>query len=157
KEIPDFIQALERPSLEDPGTAATMMLRFPAGFRLNYDDPPLDPVTRLLICRFPGNPNVRWDFTRESYWDMNDRTRGERNDSCVTVYWPELMMAPQSKRAMAISYGLGKISGDGHLEQSKLALTFNPKPTPGSDFTITAWIKNPRDDQQVALNLPAGM
>jgi hypothetical protein len=110
-----------------------------------------------LICRFPGNPDVRWDFSKDSFWDMNDRSRGEHNDSCVTVYWPEIDMPAHSKRAMAITYGLGRIAGDSRLEPAQLALTFNPKPTPGSDFTITAWIKNPHNGQQVTLNVPDGM
>jgi RNA polymerase sigma factor (sigma-70 family) len=155
-DIPDFIQALERPSLERPGTTATMMLRFPAGFRLKSDHPPLDPIVRLVICRFPGDPNVRWDFTRDAFWDMNDPTKGPA-DSCVTLYWPEELMRANTRRAMAFSYGLGHISSEGAMQPSKLALTFNPKPTPGSEFTVTAWIKDPHQGQQVTLNLPRGM
>jgi RNA polymerase sigma factor (sigma-70 family) len=154
--IPAFIQALERPNLEDPGTTATMMLKFPPGFRLRKDDPPLDPIVRLVICRFPGDPNVRWDFTADRFWDMDDPARGPK-DSCVTLYWPETIMRPHSKRALAFSYGLGRISSDGAVRASKLALTFNPKPTPGSEFTVTAWIKDPRQGQQVTVNLPTGM
>jgi hypothetical protein len=154
KDIPDFIQALERPNLGDPGTTATMVLKFPPDFRLNSTDPALDPIVRMVICRFPGNPEVRWDFTKEAFWDMNDKSKGERNDSCVTLYWPKRKMERKEKRAMAFSYGLGKISGDGMKSNTKLALTYNPKPTAGSEFTITAWVKNPVPNQTVTLELP---
>jgi hypothetical protein len=154
KEIPDFIQALERPNLEDPGTTATMVLKFPQDFRLSSNDPQLDPIVRMVISRFPGNPEVRWDYTKDSFWDMNDKTKGERNDSCVALYWEDRKMAASEKRAFAFSYGLGKISGDGMKKGSKLALTYNPKPTAGSEFTVTAWLKNPDQGQQVHLEIP---
>jgi hypothetical protein len=155
KQVPEFIQALERPDLNDPGTVATMVLKFPGDFRFNSADPPLDPITRLVICRFPGNPEVRWDFTKEAFWDMDDKTRGDQDDSCVTLYWPEVTMAPNTKRALAFSYGLGKV----HVgpQGGSLALTAPGKPTPGGQFTVTAWIKNPKVGQTVTLELPAGM
>ena len=85
---------------------------------------------------------------------MNDKTKGEQNDSCVALYWEERKMAAQEKRAFAFSYGLGKISGDGMKKGTKLALTYNPKPTAGSEFTVTAWLKNPEQGQAVSLEVP---
>jgi hypothetical protein len=154
KQVPEFIQALERPDLNDPGTVATMVLKFPGEFRLNNSkEPPLDPITRLVICRFPGNPEVRWDF---EHFDMNDKKKGEQNDSCVTLYWPEEIMPAHTKRAMAFSYGLGRIdvgsSGNGGL-----ALTAPAKPYTGGTFAVTAWVRNPQPGQQVTLELPTGM
>jgi hypothetical protein len=156
KDIPDFIQALEKPNLADPGTTATMVLKFPADFKVNSGDPILDPIVRMVICRFPGNPEIRWDFTKEFFWDMNDKSKGERNDSCVTLYWEERMMPPKTKRAMAFTYGLGKISVD-PSGGGQLALTYAPKPSLGSEFTVTAWVKNPTGGQSVTLELPKEM
>ena len=152
KEIPEFLQALERPNLADPGTVATMVLKFPSDFRFDSADPPLDPITRLVICRFPGNPEVRWNFMQ---WNMNDRAHGEQDDSCVTLYWPEEVMAAKTRRALAFSYGLGRVDcgcgGDGAGPDGP------GKPAPGGTFAITAWVKNPTPGQQVTLDLPAGM
>src|SRR5262245_48387011 len=64
KDIPDFIQALERPNLADPGTTATMILKLPSDVKISPEDPELDPITRMVICRWPGNPEERWDFTK---------------------------------------------------------------------------------------------
>jgi hypothetical protein len=155
KEIPSYIMALERADLNDPGTAATMVLKFPGDFRLNSADPPLDPITRLVICRFPGNPEVRWDFTKEAFWDMDARVHGSEPDSCVTLYWPEITMPAHTRRALAFSYGLGKVSGAGG--DGRLALTAPGKPAVGGQFSVTAWVKQPTPGQNVTLELPAGM
>jgi hypothetical protein len=152
KDIPEFIQALERPNLADAGTKATMVLKFADGFRLSSNDPPLDPIVRLIICRFPGNPEIRWDVPQ---WDMNDKARGEQNDSCVLLYWPEQVMPPHTARTMAFTYGLGSISPVG--PDASLALYTAAKPKPGSTFTVSAWVKNPRLGQSVMLHLPAQM
>src|SRR5262249_20972931 len=108
-------------------------------------------------CRFPGNPEVRWDFARpplNAFWNMDDKTKGEQNDSCVTLYWPEEVMPARTKRAMAFSYGLGRFGLD--PSQSALRLTVPGKPVPGREFSVIAWVKNPQG-QQVTLELPAGM
>lgn len=157
KDIPDFIQALERPNLSDPGTTATMILKLPTDVKINPEDPELSPITRMVICRWPGNPEERWDFTKTKFWDMNDKAQGDKNDSCVTLYWEAQNMGPGNKRAMAFTYGLGKISGIDGDKNAQLALTYAPKPPPGGQFTITAWVKNPSQGQKVKLALPDGM
>lgn len=157
KDIPDFIQALERPNLSDPGTTATMILKLPTDVRMNPEDPELDPITRMVICRWPGSPEERWDFTKTKFWDMNDKAQGEKNDSCVTLYWETRTMGPGTKRAMAFTYGLGKLSGADGEKNAQLALTYAPKPPPGGLFTVTAWVKNPAQGQKIKLALPDGM
>lgn len=155
--IPDFIQALERPNLSDPGTTATMVLKLPADMKISPEDPELDPIDRMLICRWPGNPEERWDFTQTKFWDMDDKTKGENNDSCVTVYWEARTIESGAKRAMAFTYGMGKISGIDGDKNAQLALTYAPKPPPGGQFTVMAWVKNPAEGQKVKLALPYGM
>lgn len=157
KDIPDFIQALERPNLADPGTTATMILKLPSDVKISPEDPELDPITRMVICRWPGNPEERWDFTKTKFWDMNDKAQGEKNDSCVTLYWDTRVMGPGTKRAMAFTYGMGKISGLDGDKNAQLALTYAPKPPPGGSCTVTAWVKNPSQGQKVKIDLPAGM
>ncbi|MGE3805614.1 MAG: hypothetical protein AB7K24_13140, partial [Gemmataceae bacterium] len=157
KDIPDYIQALENPDLGNPGTIANCALKLPAGVRLKPGDPELEPVTRLVISRFPGNPEIRWDFVRDGkFWDMNDKSKGMENDSCITAYWDYRPMVPKEKRAMAITYGLGKISSLGKTN-SKLALTWGGQAQPGKQITVTAWLKDAVPNQRVRLALPAGM
>jgi hypothetical protein len=138
-QIPAFIQALERPDLKDPGTVATLAMKLPAGLRLASSDPPLDPVARAVIGGFPRDPMVRWDVPVEQLG----------KNACVTLYWPQQNMPAKSKRAMAFTYGLGKLSGD-----DRLALSCAPPPAPGGQFAVIGWLKGADDGQEVVLTLP---
>src|SRR5260370_15647307 len=62
-------------------------------------------------------------------------------------------MSPGEKREMAFTYGLGKISVEGG-EGQKLGLTAGGSLRPGGEFTVTAYVKNPRQGQKVKLFLP---
>jgi hypothetical protein len=141
KEIPDFIQALERSDLRDPGTIAQMGLKLSG----------VEPIESLLICRWPDNSERRWSWPPAA---MNDPP--ERKDSCVTLYWAEQEMAPQSKRQMAFTYGLGSLSSVGS-GNTQLSLTTGGSFQPGGVFTVTAYVKNPQEGQKVALELPRGL
>ncbi|GIW79956.1 MAG: hypothetical protein KatS3mg105_1763 [Gemmatales bacterium] len=162
KDIPDFIQALENPDISNPGTVAVMVLKLPKDIRLNPGDPPLEPVSRLVISRWPGNPDVNYDYTKPfagnepKFWDMNDLSRGKNPDSCVAVFWDKMRMPPKTRRAMAVTYGLGKVFG---IDQSGggLGLTYRPNPTPGGEFSVTAYIRDARAGQEVNLVLPDKM
>jgi hypothetical protein len=145
-EIPAYILALERSELTDPGTIAQMGLKLP-GFKLQDEDPELDPIDRLVICRWPGKW-VRWD------WDFRPMNEDPENkDSCAVVYWPELEMAPGTKRAMAFTYGLGQITSTG--SEGSLGLTVGSSSIrPDKEFTVTAYVKNPEPGQKVKINLP---
>jgi hypothetical protein len=147
KEIPDYIQALERPSLKDPGTVAQIGLKLP-GFRLRADDPDPDPMESLLICRWPGNSEELWDWTPKP---MNDPP--DKKDSCVTMYWATERMSPHGKRSMVFTYGLGTLSSS----SAQLALTVGGAFRPGGTFTVTAYVKSPQDGQRVRIELPPGL
>ncbi|MGE3803167.1 MAG: hypothetical protein AB7K24_00685, partial [Gemmataceae bacterium] len=158
-DLPDFIQALEKPDLAQPGTVVQVGLKLPAGYRLERGDPPLDPITRLLICRYPGNPDVGWDFTKEGrFWGMTDRSHGPDDDSCVTLYWDERPMKPKEKRAFAFTYGLGKVNREADRPaDTQLALTYGGLPMAGAEFTVAAWLKNVAQGQPVRIYLPNGL
>ena len=153
KKIPDYIQALERSDLKDPGTVAHMGLKL-QGIKIQPDDPELDKLQRLVICRWPGS-DKKWQW---DYRPMNESAPGEPadKDSCVVLYWPEETMAPDAKRAMAFTYGLGLISSVGS-GNSKLSLTAGGSFQPGKVFTVTAYVKDPEAGQKVKLLLPRGL
>src|SRR5262249_19580582 len=98
--IPDYVQALEYPSLEDPGTVAHLGLR---GFRLPGVE--LESVEQLVICRWPTS-NTKWKW---EYKAMDDPP-GEKKDSCVALYWPYKPLDPGKTREMAFTYGLNRIA-----------------------------------------------
>jgi predicted Ser/Thr protein kinase len=143
KDIPDYIQALERPALNNPGTVAHIGLNLP-----NYE-----PLDRMIICHWPGNKEIKWDI--EPVESM--QTDAGKPDSCVVLYWPYQMMNDGEVRKMAFTYGLNAISGaSGGGGDGKIALTTGGSTRPGREFTVTSYVKEPREGQVVKLILPAG-
>jgi hypothetical protein len=147
KEIPDFIQALERPDFNDPGTVAHVGLK-----GLQLPGAALDPIVRVMVCQYPNNPNQKWDF------DLKEvgRDGGTIDDSCLVLYWAEAPMNPGETREMAFSYGLNAISA-AEGGESPLALTAGGSFQTGGEFTVTAYVRRPRSGQKVTLHLPAGL
>jgi hypothetical protein len=141
KQIPDYVEALERPDLKDPGTVARLGLK---GLKLPGID--LEPIHSMTICRWPGS-TVLWELSEKEKQPIDD-------DSCVFLYWAERPMAPREVRHMAFTYGLGTISVSG---ANTLGLTAGGSFRPGGVFTVTAYVKNPTERQKVKLALPAGL
>jgi hypothetical protein len=140
RDIPDYVQALERGDLQDPGTVAQLGLKLPE----------YEPLDRLIICRWPGNKDMRWDIDNL----MGMRQGDDKPDSCVVLYWPYRTMAPGEVRRMAFTYGLGSVGAGGG--NGTLALTTGGSTRPGREFTVTAYVKEPKDGQVVRLILPDG-
>jgi len=147
--VPDFIQALERPSLENPGTVAHLTLRL--GGRL-------DPPDRVTLGRWinqlqwkPGEePHVDWLFP---VLPMRDNVG--QGDSGVVLYWDAKELPPKGHREMGFAYGLGHVSsGEGG---GKLGLTVGGSFLPGEEFTVTAYVNEPLPRQTVSLELPRGL
>jgi hypothetical protein len=152
KEIPDYIEALERPDPSDPGTVAHLGLK---GIVLPKME--LEPVVRMLICRWPGS-EIRWELEKDRIRSIEGE-KGEDGDSCVFLYWPYREMAPKEVRYMAFTYGLGKMSPSSGDSGSKtqLALTTGGSFQPGGVFTVTAYVKGAEEGQKIKLDLPSGL
>jgi hypothetical protein len=148
KEIPDYIEALEHPDPANPGTIAHMGLKLPS-VRVQPKDPDPEPLEKLVICRWPDTSEKRWDW---EYKPMNEPP--EKKDSCVVLYWEDGPMEPGARRAMAFTYGLGRISSSG---DSKLGITVGGSFQPGRLFTVTAYVKDPVEGQKIKLRLPGGL
>jgi hypothetical protein len=144
REIPDYIEALERPDPRDPGTVAHLGL---AG--IHVPGITFEPIDRVVIRSFPGW-NFRWDepMTKEEQLKPIE-------DSCVFLYWAERTMRPGDTRHMAFSYGLNAISAPD--EGGNLALTAGGSFVVDHDFTVTAYVKNPRPGEKVKLSVPEGL
>jgi hypothetical protein len=144
KEIPDYVEALEHADLLNPGTVAHLGLK---GLRAP-DRHGLEPILSMRICRYPQNSEVRWD------WDPEPINKNpEKKDSCVVLYWAYDDMNPGHVREMAFTYGLNAVSsGDGQI-----GLTVGGSFKPGGEFTVTAYVKDPKPGQKVKLDLPSGL
>jgi hypothetical protein len=144
-QVPDSIQALERPDLQDPGAVAHLGLKLP-GFKLNPTDPDLDPLERLVLCRWQDS-DVRWD------WDFKPINDGPQDrSSCVVLYWPVKSMDPGSQRTMAFTYGLGRVTS---LKSGGMELSLDHPPVrPGQTFVVTVRIPDAPPGQPTFLHLP---
>jgi hypothetical protein len=149
KEIPEYIQALEHPDLNDPGTVAHMGLK---GFKLANVH--LEPIDRLVICRWPDS-HAPWDW---DYKSIDDEASGGRagKDSCVVLYWDPQTLEAGTRLDMAFTYGLNRIAATG--KGSTLGLTVGGSFLVNGEFRLTAYIKNPEAGQHVKLEpLPDGL
>lgn len=143
KGMPDYIEALEKNDIKDPGTVAQIGLKV-AGAE--------DPI-KLVICR---HPEIKHGFNAKWEWEimaMNEPA-GASPDSCVVIYWPEEMLKSGETRTMAYTYGLGTVTSAGGGE-GKVALSLGGQFQPGRTFTVTAYVKDATDGQKLTLRLPA--
>jgi hypothetical protein len=146
KEIPDYVQALEREDLANPGTVAHLGLK---GLRIPDSGVALEAPESMLICRYPGNPEVKWDWEPEPI-DQDPN----RKDSCVALYWTVSAMNPGERREMAFTYGLNAVSSS---SGGQLGLTTGGSFKPGGEFTVTAYVKNPQEGQKAKIALSKGL
>lgn len=162
--VPDFIQALERDDLRDPGTVAYLQFRIGT----NVEAP-----SRVLLGGWPnpvlrdmGVPEARAQLTG---WDVPfisikerirvDRNRRretvEANDSAVTMYWGEQRLEAGKSRVVGFTYGLGSV--DTRESGGHLLLTVGGRLVPKVEFTLTALVHDPKADEKLTLELPAGL
>jgi serine/threonine-protein kinase len=145
-DIPDFLQALERPSLREPGIVAQLGLR---------PGDKLEAPTRVSITRWPG-PRPSWDVKLQSMKDqlvVGDKSyRGP--DSAVVLYWDERLMAADEKREVGFTYGLGRVESAG---EGRLGLAVGGSFVPGEVFDVLAYVADPGPGETVQLVLPEGL
>jgi hypothetical protein len=150
EQVPDFIQALERGDLTNPGTVAHVRFRPGGG---------LEAPDRVTLGAWPNlrlagrDPRCRQEKT---LWDVPVLPIKSipPGDSAVVMYWNEKPLSPGGSREVGFTYGLGSVSS--HEGGGRLGLTAGGSFTPGGEFTLTAYVSNPVPDQTVTLELPAG-
>jgi hypothetical protein len=138
KDVPDFIQALERPNLKNPGTIAHMTLKPGAG---------IEPASRVSLTQWPGGGGL---FGGGGAWNVPVINMG--NDSAVVLYWPEKSLKAGEMRTIGFAYGLGTVASN-----DKLGVTLGGSFEPGQNFTVSAYVENPIAGQTLKLELPAGL
>jgi hypothetical protein len=157
--VPDFIQALEKEDLANPGTIAHIQFNLGNG---------LEPPTRVTLGAYP-NPRLINIYGRQALpcrqektlWDvpvfdiktLTDPPNKD-GDSAVVLYWDPRFLAPGKTREVGFSYGLGGVAGK--KGGGQLALTVGGSFKAGDEFTATAYVNNPSPGQTVTLTLPDG-
>jgi hypothetical protein len=133
--IPDFIQALEQPSLQNPGTVAHLSLKLGSK---------IEAPQRVSLTHWPG-PITMWDVPLAPL----------SGDSAVVLYWNEKMLKPGDKREMGFEYGLGSVASTD--PGGKLGITLGGSFEPGEAFAVTAYVQNPTKGQTLTLEVPDGL
>jgi hypothetical protein len=149
-EIPDFIQARERESLEDSGTVVQV------GLKVEGHDRP----DRVTLGVYP-NPDLRRRFggrfdQEKTPWDVPFQSMNVLTppDSCIAIYWDEKPLQPNESRTVGFTYGLGHIAAS--QGGGQLALTAGGAFVPEGEITVTAYVKEPVRGQTLTLTVPPG-
>lgn len=139
EDVPDFVQALEFPNLQNPGTVGLMTLKL-GKFAGEVDAP-----SRVSLTGWPNLQNPPWEI----------QVRHMGIDSAVAIYWnADKTLKPGERRIVGFAYGLGQLAaGEG---TGKLGLTVNGNFTPGGTFTVTTYVSKPAPNQTLSLDIPAG-
>ncbi len=149
KDVPAFLQALEREDLAHPGTVAHLKLRLgdrePPG-RVTLGAWPDDNL-QLLLGNVPQARGVN------TLWDVPVRSMKTLfpYDSAVVLYWDDKPLPPEGKREVGCAYGLGSVAAS-----AKLLLTIDGSFKPGGELTVTALVNNPAEGEKVTLTVPGG-
>jgi hypothetical protein len=139
--VPDFIQALERQDLANPGTIAQIGLRLQG----------MPPPDRVQLSAWPDNRLGGACKDNGTLWTVPLHPIHQLNDSAVVLYWEPRPLLPGQSREMAFTYGLGQVAG-----KSDLALTVGGSFVPGGEFTLTAYVRDPKRNENLSLELPPG-
>jgi hypothetical protein len=151
EDVPDFVTALERDDVKNPGTVAHITLKAAGG---------LEPPSRVTLGAWPDGNLWKLDhlaMKQDTLWDvpvlsMRDEAL-DRPDSAVTIYWDPRELKAGEKRVVGFAYGLGEVSGSDNGSLG-LALSGNRESfVDGGEFTLTAYVKDPRDKQTATLTL----
>ena len=151
KKIPDFLQALEKPDLADPGTIAHLRLK------LENLEPPArvtlgawpDEKLRVLVRKNADGPLTLWDVP------MLPMKSLDPNDSAITIYWQEQILKPGTQREVGFEYGLWNLASQG----SQLAATVDGAFRPDGELTVIAYVNRSAQANKagtVTLTLPEG-
>jgi hypothetical protein len=135
KTLPDYVQMLERPDLQNPGFVSHLTLNL--GSNLEKPD-------RVVLTRHGAGLGA---------WDM--AAIMAMGDSACGVFWEPKEIKPGGKREIAYGYGQGVVlppEGEGQFE-FKVGGSFEP----GKLFTVTALVSDPSPGQALTLELPTGM
>jgi hypothetical protein len=140
RDVPDFIQVLERPNLQDPGMVLQLNLR--VSDKLKAPD-------RVSLTKFPPEGMKRWEVPMVPMAD----------DSSVILYWQPAELKPKQTRDLGFTYGLGSVSinrSSGGGAAAKLGVTVGGSFYAGGELSVVALISDP-NTREVSIEVPTGL
>ncbi|MFO0966630.1 MAG: hypothetical protein U0793_13735 [Gemmataceae bacterium] len=135
KEVPDYLQMLQRPDLKNPGYVAHLTMNL--GGTVERPD-------RLVLTRH-GAARDNWDV----------QVIGGGGDSAIAFFWEPKEIKPGAKREIVYAYGKGIASPVAAEGQFKI--NFSGSFEIGKAFSVAAVITDPAPGQTLELELPKGM
>jgi hypothetical protein len=127
--VPDFLLALEHPSLQNPGTVAQLGLKL---------GPPVEPPGRVLLTHWPDQRFGGGE--RMQSWEVPLVSMRQFHDSAVVLYWNEMPLPPGASREVGFTYGLGSVSA---ARSGAMGLTVHGDMRPDGQFSVVALVNNP--------------
>ena len=135
KALPEYLQILQRPNLQNPGYVAHVTLNLgSAGDRPN----------RVVLTRHGIGFNT---------WDMMPAMAG--GDSALGIFWEPRDIKAGGKREIAYAYGKGIAIAPEN--EGRFNLVLGGSFEPGKLFTVAAYVQDPAPGQALTLELPSGM
>jgi hypothetical protein len=158
EDVPDFIQAMEKQDVTDPGTVAQLNLRYaeflePPG-RMTLGAWPAERLRREPSGAAANMHNTRWEVPLMPM-AMAKSPQNPEGDWAVTLYWPPKELRPRQTRTVGFAYGLGSVTAD--KEEGRLGITAGGEMVEDRDFTVIAYLKEPTPKTTVTLTLPPGL
>jgi hypothetical protein len=135
KKLPDYVQFLQQPNLQNPGFVAHMTLNFGRAF---------EKADRVVLTSLGA---------QQGPWEVGVQQAG--GDSAMAVFWEPREIKAHTKRQIAYAYGQGIAptpEADGAF-----ALELGGSFEPGKLFTVAAMVPDPAPGQSLTLELPPGM
>jgi len=135
KDLPEYVQILEKPNLKDPGMVGHFALKMRGGL--------IGPDR--FLCTWHGANDMGWEVL----------VRQAQGDSDAVIYWEPRTIPPKAAMTFAFGYGLGLASSPQAMGQVRVNLTGSFEP--GQTFAIDAMVEDPSPGQALTLELPPGM
>jgi hypothetical protein len=151
KQIPDFLQALEKADLAHPGTVAHLRLKLDGlevPERVTLGAWPNEKL-RVLARKNADGPSTSFDVP------LLPMKALDLNDSAIVIYWKEQPLKPGAKRQVGFEYGLWNLAS----QDSQLATTVDGAFRPDGELTVVAYVNRAgreNTDDTVTLTLPEG-
>jgi len=138
KDLPEYVQAFERPDFKDPGTVAHL------GVRVSAHIATVEPPDSMLFSHWPGS---------EAPWTYPIQNMGR--DSAIGLYWVEAAVEPGGERRGGFTYGLAKVASG--KSGGKMGLTAGGSFKTGGTITVTAYLDRDLKRPTVTLTVPDGL
>jgi len=135
KQLPDYIQVMQRPDLANPGFTAHLTLNLGGS---------MEKPNRVILSRHGAF---------KDQWDM--QTVQAMGDSALSIYWDPKEIKAGGKRDMGYAYGEGIAYGP--ASEGNFNLILGGSFEPGKVFTLAAMVSDPAPGQSLTLELPDSM